>query len=73
MSNVWRYFLYLTIICRELKVKLEMSELNEEYVIKKISTYMRRVYMPVKKDQGINMILLENEKNQKEYFFYMFG
>lgn len=32
-----------------------------------------KVYMSVKQERGINVILSKNEKNWKEYFFYVYG
>lgn len=54
-------------------MELEFLEFNYAYMFKQKSTDTMSVYMSAKEGQGINVVLLENEKNQKQYFFYVFG
>lgn len=49
------------------------AEFNDAYMLKQIPTHLIKVYMLAKQDQGINVILPENEKKYKQYFFYIFG
>lgn len=42
-------------------------------MLKQNPTNLGRVYMSVKQDRGINVAFPRNEKNWKEYFFYVSG
>lgn len=68
MPNGCSYLLYLTLICRELKVELEITQFNDAYMLKQNPTNPRKVYILAKQDRGINIILPKNEKNWKQYF-----
>lgn len=52
-------------------MKLDMLKFYESYMLKQNPTYMRRVYIPAKHDNGLKVMVSKNEKNWKQYFFYV--
>lgn len=44
-------------------MKLEMLKFYESYMLKQNPTYMRRVYIPAKHDNGLKVMVSKNEKN----------
>lgn len=47
------------------------AELNEAYTLKLNPNEMRQVYISIKQDKGLNVMIYTNERNWKQYCFFL--
>lgn len=72
LLNKMRYFLCITLFGKEIGATIKLPKFNESYNLKKNHSDPWSISMSSKYNQGVNVMLLNNDRNWKLFFFFCF-